>query len=490
MRASLLTLALASLLALPAIAQELPSEPPREAPPATQDAGESVDDAAPADPDEPADDADPADPAEAADPGDPSEAVRRESEASPASTVPLDEISRFVLVFNAVRAGHVDKVDDHELMQAAIRGLLLDLDPHSAYLQRSDAEAFEEGASGAYEGIGVEVMQLPDGRMRVVAAMDDSPAQRAGIRSGDLIIAVDGEALSLESHEGSGPLRGPPGTEVGVTIVREGEAEPLELRVARAVIRTPSVRGSIREPGFGYIRIAGFQVDTASDFGETVDRLNGEAGGAGLRGLLVDLRSNPGGLLTSAVQIADDLLETGDIVSTRGRIQIGDTAFSATPGDRMGGRPVVVLVDAGSASASEVLAGALGDNGRACIVGSRTFGKGSVQTVMPLDNGDAVKLTTARYYTPDGTSIQARGIEPDVVIDGKGEAVGVFGEAALPGHLAADGGEDSGPGEVLDGEEPIKAAMAVLRRLAEGGSCAPPATGPVPQPQPEPEPVS
>ncbi|GGK15613.1 S41 family peptidase [Luteimonas terricola] len=473
MRASLLTLALASLLVLPAAAQEVPPEPPQDAPPATQDAGEPVDDAAPAEPEAPVD---------------PAEAVRQESDASPASTVPLEEISRFVLVFNAVRAGHVDEVDDHELMQAAIRGLLLDLDPHSAYLQRSDAEAFEEGTTGAYEGIGVEVMQLPDGRMRVVAPMDDSPAQRAGIRSGDLIVAVDGEALTLDSHEGRGPLRGPPGTEVGVTIVREGEAEPLELRVARAVIRSPSVRGSIREPGFGYVRVAGFQVDTASDFGDTLDRLNAEAGGAGLRGLLIDLRSNPGGLLTSAVQIADDLLETGGIVSTRGRIQVGDTAFSATPGDRMGGRPVVVLVDAGSASASEVLAGALGDNGRACVVGSRTFGKGSVQTVMPLDNGDAVKLTTARYYTPDGTSIQARGIEPDVVIDGKGEAVGVFGEAALRGHLAADGDEDNGPGEVLAGEEPVKAAMAVLRRLAEGGSCVPPEARPAPQSAPEPEP--
>ena len=438
MRASLLTLALASLLALPAVAQEAPPEPV-EAPAPGQDAGLSA-----------------------------------------ASTVPLEEISRFVLVFNAVRAGHVDKVDDHELMQSAIRGLLLDLDPHSAYLQRSDAEAFEEGTTGAYEGIGVEVMQLPDGRIRVVAPMDDSPAQRAGILAGDVITAVDGVPLTPESHAGSGPLRGPPGTEVDVTVVREGEAGPLELRVARAVIRTPSVRGDIREPGFGYVRIAGFQVDTASDFATTLDALTGEAGAGGLRGLLLDLRSNPGGLLTSAVQIADELLERGGIVSTRGRIQVGDTAFSATPGDRMDGRPVVVLVDAGSASASEVLAGALGDNGRACIVGSRTFGKGSVQTVMPLDNGDAVKLTTARYYTPDGTSIQARGIDPDVVIDGKGQLSAGFGEAALPGHLAADDGEDGGPGDVLGGDEPVRAAMAVLRRLAEGGPCVPPPDAPAP----------
>ncbi|QDW66590.1 S41 family peptidase [Luteimonas granuli] len=442
MRAPLLTLALASLLALPAAAQEPPAtaqEPPastQPAPPEGQDA---------------------------------------ETDAS--SAVPLEEISRFVLVFNAVRAGYVDEVGDHDLMQRAIRGLLLDLDPHSAYLQRSDAEAFEEGTAGAYEGIGVEVMPLPDGSMRVIAPMDDSPAQRAGIRAGDVIVAVDGETLTPASHEGRGPLRGPPGTEVAVTVVREGEAAPLELRVARAVIRTPSVRGSIREPGLGQVRIAGFQADTASDFAATVDRLHREAGGDGLRGLMIDLRSNPGGLLTSAVQIADDLLDSGGIVSTRGRIRIGDTSFSATPGDRMRGRPVVVLVDAGSASASEVLAGALRDNRRACVVGSRTFGKGSVQTVLPLDNGDAVKLTTARYYTPDGTSIQARGIEPDLVLEG-GAANGGFAEAALPGHLAADGHEDGQPGQVLGGEKPVAQALAALRRLVSGGACAPPPEAP------------
>ena len=452
MRASLLSLALASLLAVPVAAQEPPPAEPEEA-------GQV----------EPADD-DQAEPG--ADAGE-VDAGADAKAAEAASAVPLDEITRFVLVFNAVRAGHVDEVGDRELMQAAIRGLLLDLDPHSAYLQRSDAQAFEEGTTGAYEGIGVEVMQQPDGSMRVVAPMDGGPAQRAGIRSGDVVVAVDGQTLTPSSHEGRGPLRGPPGTSVMVTIVREGEAEPLELRVTREVIRTPSVRGSLREPGFGYIRIAGFQADTAADFATTLGRLQKEAGGNGLRGLLIDLRSNPGGLLTSAVQIADDLLDSGGIVSTRGRIQVGDTAFSATPGDRMQGRPVVVLVDAGSASASEVLAGALRDNRRACIVGSRTFGKGSVQTVMPLDNGDAVKLTTARYYTPNGTSIQARGIEPDLVIDGKG-APGGFTESALPGHLVGDGEEGSRPGQVLDGDAPVDAAMAALRRLATGAACVVP----------------
>ena len=467
MRASLLTLALASLLALPPAAAQ---EPPPAEPEAFEAEGAVEADTA-------ADDAQDAgsDNGPKADAGvEAAAAAEAEAEAEAASAVPLDEISRFVLVFNAVRAGHVDEVGDRELMQSAIRGLLLDLDPHSAYLQRSDAEAFEEGTTGAYEGIGVEVMPLPDGSMRVIAPMDGGPAQRAGIRAGDVSVAVDGQALTPESHEGRGPLRGPPGTEVGVTVMREGAAEPLELRMAREIIRTPSVRASIREPGLGYLRLAVFQADSAADFANELDRLHREAGGEGLRGLLIDLRSNPGGLLTSAVQIADDLLEGGGIVSTRGRIQAGDTAFNATPGDRMRGRPVVVLVDAGSASASEVLAGALRDNDRACIVGSRTFGKGSVQTVLPLDNGDAVKLTTARYYTPDGTSIQARGIEPDLVLDGKDGTPRGYVEAALPGHLAADGEEGSGPGHVLDGDEPVRQAMAALRRLVAGGSCAPP----------------
>ena len=470
MRASLLTLALASLLALPVAAQE---PPPAEQEPAVEDASDATDGkAADTPPDAAGTQGGDADGAADAVTDDAVDSTADDAEAN--SAVPLDEISRFVLVFNAVRAGHVDEVADRELMQSAIRGLLLDLDPHSAYLQRSDAEAFEEGTSGAYEGIGVEVMQLPDGRMRVIAPMDGSPAQRAGIRAGDVITAVEGEALTPESHEGRGPLRGPPGTEVGVTVVREGEAEPLELRVERGIIRMPSVRGSIREPGFGYLRLSVFQADTATDFATQLDSLHAEAGGDGLRGLLIDLRSNPGGLLTSAVQIADDLLEEGGIVSTRGRMQAGDTAFNATPGDRMRGRPVVVLVDAGSASASEVLAGALRDNDRACIVGSRSFGKGSVQTLLPLDNGDAVKLTTARYYTPDGTSIQARGIEPDLVLDSGDGTPRSYVEAALPGHLAADGEEGSRPGQVLDGDEPVQQAMAALRRLAAGEACVPP----------------
>lgn len=389
--------------------------------------------------------------------------------AENASTrVPLDEIRRYVSVYNAVKQAYVDPVDDKKLMQSAIRGLLLDLDPHSAYLVRSDAEAFDEGTRGAYDGIGVEVLQQPDGSMKVIAPIDDTPAARAGLKSGDVIVAVDGKTLRPGDAE-SEPLRGAPGSKVTLTLVREGTPKPFDVALQRETIRIASVRGRLLEPGYGYIRIAAFQADSAADFERLLERLQGQSGGK-LRGLVLDLRSNPGGLLTSAVQIADDLLERGKIVDTRGRVPISDAEFGATPGDRMHGAPVVVIVDAGSASAAEVLAGALRDNGRARVVGSRTFGKGSVQTLLPLDNGDAVKLTTARYFTPSGKSIQARGIEPDVVLHADKSAIGSgradFAEVLLPGHLSGDeeGVAGANAGEVLDGEAPIAAALAELKK--------------------------
>jgi carboxyl-terminal processing protease len=374
-------------------------------------------------------------------------------------------------VFNAVKEGYVEPVDDRKLMQSAIRGLLLDLDPHSAYLARPDAEAFEEDSEGAYGGIGVEVQQQNDGNILVIAPIDDTPADKAGVKAGDLIIAVDGKSLAAGENEN--PLRGAPGSKVVLTIRREGAGKPLEIAVQREIIRFSSVRSRMLEPGYGYIRISAFQADTANDFAAQLDRL--QQGGKNLRGLVLDLRSNPGGLMTAAVQIADDLLDKGKIVSTRGRIALSDTQFSATPGDRIKGAPVAVLIDAGSASASEVLAAALRDNKRAQLVGSRTFGKGSVQTVLPLDNGDSVKLTTARYYTPNGSSIQARGIEPDIVLKPNGSTLkgsrGEVSEAALAGHLRGDQENDTiGIGDVLEGDAPIDAALGLLKRQASGAS--------------------
>ena len=393
--------------------------------------------------------------------------------AENAPKVPLEEIRRYVAVFNAVKEAYVEPVEDKKLMQSAIRGLLLDLDPHSTYFDKADSEAFDEQANGAYEGIGVELMQQPDRTLLVVSPIDDTPAAKAGIKSGDLITAIDGKPISAE--DGMEPLRGAPGSRIVLTIVREGTPKPFDVSLVRDTIRVASVRSRVLEPGYGYVRISAFQTDTAADFQKQVDKLqeNGK-----LRGLVLDLRSNPGGLLLAAVQIADDLLDTGNIVSTRGRLSISDSKFDATPGDRLDGAPVVVLVDAGSASASEVLAGALRDNQRARVVGSRTFGKGSVQTVLPLDNGDSVKLTTARYYTPSGKSIQASGIVPDVVVKpetgGKpGSVVEQDGqlfitEATLPGHLRGDEEGAAGyvPGDVLDGEAPITAALAELKKVA------------------------
>jgi|APAra7269096979_1048534.scaffolds.fasta_scaffold03679_2 carboxyl-terminal processing protease len=382
------------------------------------------------------------------------------------SKVPLDEIRRYVAVYNAVKDAYVEPVDDKKLMHSAIRGLLLDLDPHSTYFDKEDAEEFDEQATGEYDGVGVELLQQPDNTLRVIAPIDGTPAAKAGIKSGDVIIAIDGKPIS--NQDGMEPLRGEPGSKLTLTIAREGKAKPFDVSLTRETIRVASVSSRVLEPGYGYVRINSFQADTGADFQANLDRLqsNGK-----LKGLVLDLRSNPGGLLISAVQVADDLLEKGNIVSTRGRIAVSDSKFDATPGDRLQGAPLMVLVDAGSASAAEVLAGALRDNQRARVIGSRTFGKGSVQTVLPLDNGDSVKLTTARYFTPSGKSIQASGIVPDVVL--KPDEPGTkeltpydYSEATLPGHLRGDeeGAEGYSAGDVLDGDKPIAAALAELKK--------------------------
>ena len=450
MRAWLLSLLISVALYAPLVAaQEAPAQPPAEdaTPDAAQDAARASDDP---------------------------DAVEAE-----AAKVPLDEIRRYVTVFNAIRQAYVDPVNDRELMASAVRGLLFDLDPHSAYLEKADAEQFEEQTRGSYDGVGVELQQLPDGTLRVIAPLDDSPAARAGLRSGDRIVAIDGKMLKTGQSDASAPLRGKAGTKVVVKVLREGVREPFDLTLMRDTIRATSVRSRMLEPGLGYLRISSFQASTAADFNKQLDALQKDAP---LRGLLLDLRSNPGGLLIGAVQIADELLENGGIVSTRGRETIGDSRFDATPGDRLHGAPVVVLVDAGSASAAEVLAGALHDNKRARVVGSRTFGKGSVQTLLPLDNGDSIKLTTARYYTPSGHSIQARGIEPDVVLHPEGgqRRPAPVSEAVLPGHLAAETGamEGDNAGEVLPGAKPIEAALVELKRLAGMTQAPKPASEP------------
>ncbi|QYR53201.1 S41 family peptidase [Lysobacter soyae] len=386
------------------------------------------------------------------------------AESTDSKAVPLDEIRRFVTVFNSIRQAYVTPKSDTELMHSAVRGLLFDLDPHSVYFDRDDAERFDSSTEGQYEGLGVEVQQQPGPMLKIIAPMDGGPAARAGLKSGDLIIAVDGKPVGTDN--GNRALRGKAGSTVKLTI-RRGKEKPFDVSVTREKIIVPSVAKRMLEPGFGLVRVSGFQATTAKEFDEALQSLNTSSGGK-LRGLVIDLRSNPGGLLNAAVEMADDLMNAGNIVSTRGRVKSGDTIYTAHAGDVLQGAPVVVLVDAGSASASEVLAAALQDSGRARVVGSLTFGKGSVQSLLPLDNGDAVKLTTARYYTPKNRSIQGVGIVPDVLVkaDGKTRNVTV-NEASLLGHLRGEE-EMSGEtgGEVLSGEMPVNAALSELKRMA------------------------
>ena len=407
--------------------------------------------------------------------------------------VPLAEIRRFVSVYNAIREAYVEPVPDEKLMHSALRGLLLDLDPHSVYFDREAARDFNQDATGAYDGVGLELQQQPGPVLKIISPIEGGPGDRAGLKSGDVITHIDGKPVS--DADGSTPLRGAAGSPVKITVQREGKEKPFDVTLVRERIRMQSVRQRVLAPGYGYVRVASFQSSTADEFSKGITALKTQSGGK-LKGLVIDLRSNPGGLLSGAVQMADDLLDAGTIVSTRGRLNGGDTSFSATKGDLLSGAPVVVLVDAGSASASEVLAGALRDLKRARIIGSRTFGKGSVQTLLPLDNGDAVKLTTARYYTPSGRSIQGVGIAPDVVLHGEGATaadIARMNEASLRGHLR---GEEEGEpmagenaGEVLPGDKPIEAALAELKRMA--GDAPPPAvkvppvvTLPVAPPQP------
>jgi carboxyl-terminal processing protease len=363
--------------------------------------------------------------------------------------VDLEDIRAFTAVYSLVKQAYVEPVDDHRLMQAAIQGLLAGLDPHSEYLGPEQMQDLTEDTTGSYDGLGIEVLQV-EGTLRVVAPIDGTPAERAGIKAGDTIVRINGKPVQPDDLDGAvESLRGDPGTSITLGIVHEGESMPVDVPLVRDVIRVASVRGRLLEPGYAYLRISQFQAETGSQLRSRIQRLLAENKGP-LRGAVLDLRSNPGGLLNAAVEVSDEFLSEGGIVTTRGRLKETDMAFRATPGDLLDGAPLVVLVDNGTASAAEIVAGALKDNHRALLMGRRTFGKGSVQTVLPLDAGHAVKLTTARYYTPSGVSIQAAGIEPDIVLadlmlsqrdSGPTPAIG---ERDLRNHLTGTE-EESGP---------------------------------------------
>ena len=332
-------------------------------------------------------------------------------------TLPLDDLRTFTEVFAKIKNDYVEPIEDKTLLENAIRGMLSGLDPHSTYLVPTDYQELQAGTSGEFGGLGIEV-GMEDGFVKVIAPIDDTPAQRAGVEAGDLVIRLDDTPVKgMSLAEAVKVMRGEPGTDIVLTIVREGVDRPIRITITRDVIRVTSVRSRSLEPGYGYVRISQFQLRTGESLREVVGKLREDAGDDGLKGLVLDLRNNPGGVLNAAVSVSDAFLDEGTIVYTEGRMDDAQLTFSAKGSDILDGVPLVVLVNAGSASASEIVAGALQDHRRAVIMGEKTFGKGSVQTILPLDNGSALKLTTARYYTPSGTSIQARGIVPDITLD-------------------------------------------------------------------------
>ncbi|WP_026839802.1 S41 family peptidase [Citrifermentans bremense] len=329
-------------------------------------------------------------------------------------------LEMFGEVVSIVKQSYVDKVDDKKLMAGAINGMLATLDPHSNYLPATDYTEMKVHMAGAFGGLGIE-LEMRNGKLMVNAPIEDTPAFRAGIQSGDHIWTIDGKPTAdLNINQCVSRMRGTPGTSVTLGILREGKPSPLAFRLVRAIIKTKSLKGRLLEPGYGYIRIGEFQERTGEDFAKALKTLAAD-NGQPLSGLVLDLRFNPGGLVDQAYSVANRFigegLSSGVIVTTKGREAAMERSLTATIGDKEPRYPIVVLINGGSASASEIVAGALQDHKRAVIMGTQSFGKGSVQSVMTLDNGDGLKLTTARYYTPSGRSIQAKGITPDIVVE-------------------------------------------------------------------------
>jgi len=366
--------------------------------------------------------------------------VAHAGQAENAVQLPIEDLKIFAEIFGKIKSDYVEDIDDSQLLNDAIKGMLDGLDPHTVYLDPDSFREMNIDTHGEFGGLGLEVT-MENGVIRIVAPIDDTPAHKAGLKSGDLIISMDGvQVKGLSLGESVSLMRGKPGSEIVLTIVRKDRPEPFEVTLKRAIIQLESVRAELLETGFGYVRVIQFQTGTATSLRQQLARLAREAGTA-LKGLVLDLRDNPGGVLDGAIQVSDTFLRDGLIVSTRGRAEDSEVTFSASPKDYLNDAPLVVLVNGGSASASEIVAGALQDHGRALILGTTTFGKGSVQTILPMLNGAALKLTTARYYTPNDRSIQATGITPDVVSQPAESSQTPDGDASrlresdLAGHL-------------------------------------------------------
>jgi carboxyl-terminal processing protease len=361
-----------------------------------------------------------------------------------ASTNTYEQLNLFGEVFERIRDNYVEPTDDEKLIEAAVNGMLTSLDPHSSYLNQKDFQDMQVQTKGEFGGLGIEVT-MEDGLIKVVSPIDDTPAAKAGIKPGDFIAAIDNAPVQgMALNDAITKMRGPAGSKITLTILRNGAKKPFDLTLTRAIVQVDSVKWR-REGDVAYIRLTGFNEQTDPGLQKAVRDLKKQIG-AGLKGYVLDLRNNPGGLLDQAISVSDDLLNSGEIVSTRGRHTEDTQRYDAKAGDITGGKPIVVLINGGTASASEIVAGALQDHRRATVLGMTSFGKGSVQTVIPLgEGGGALRLTTARYYTPSGHSIQARGIIPDIAVaqgeeDDQLPKVIRPSEADLPGHLLGEKG--------------------------------------------------
>lgn len=403
--------------------------------------------------------------------------AERESEqaARLEKLVPFEALRSFTEVLQRIKNDYVVEVDDEELLEHAIRGMLSGLDPHSNYLNSDEYSELRIGTSGEFGGLGIEVT-MESGFVKVISPLDDTPAYRAGIEAGDLITRLNDQAVKgMTLNEAVKIMRGKPGTAIILTVVRENVNKPLKIKIIRDIIKIRSVKNPlILEPGYAYVRISNFQARTTNDLRKALEKLQTNADGETeqLKGLVLDLRNNPGGVLNGAVSVSDTFLREGLIVYTEGRVEEAKLEFKARPDDYINGAPIVVLVNGGSASASEIVAGALQDHKRAVVMGQKTFGKGSVQTIVPLKSQTALKLTTARYYTPSGRSIQAEGIEPDITlevmkfnrVEDDGERVS---EADLARHLENDDEISDAVDAVKKAQEAAEAEMSEEDKKAQ-----------------------
>jgi carboxyl-terminal processing protease len=393
------------------------------------------------------------------------------------------KLNLFGDVFERVRAAYVEKPDDSKLVESAINGMLAGLDPHSGYMNPHSLRDMQVQTRGEFGGLGIEVT-MEDGLIKVVAPIDDTPAAKAGVMANDIITHLDDSAAQgLTLNQAVDKMRGPVNTKIKLTIVRKGSDKPIEVSIVRDIIRVKSVRSHPEGADVGYIRVTQFNAQTTDALKQAINDLNSKLGADKIRGYILDLRNNPGGLLDQAISVSETFLEKGEIVSTRGRKPEETQRFNARHGAMIKGKPLIVLINGGSASASEIVAGALQDQKRATLIGTRSFGKGSVQTIIPLGAGNgALRLTTARYYTPSGHSIQATGITPDIEVlqdvpDNMKAQTDTKGEASLRGHLKAEGAEQTGsqsyvPPNELD-DKAIKMALDLLRGAATNAAFPP-----------------